>query len=43
MGMGMGGQGEWGVWTTDEQTVREVREIADARWDSYVTSVERDQ
>jgi copper homeostasis protein len=41
MGMGGGGEGEWGVWTTDEQKVREVREIADARWDSYVISVER--
>lgn len=41
MGMGVGGQGEWGVWTTDEQKIREVREISDARWDSYVTSVER--
>jgi copper homeostasis protein len=35
MGMGVGGQGEWGVWTTDEQQIREVREIADARWASY--------
>ncbi|KAG5647745.1 hypothetical protein DXG03_008468 [Asterophora parasitica] len=31
MGMGVGGDGEWGVWTTDGVKVREVREIADAR------------
>lgn len=43
MGMGIDGQGEWGIWTTDEQKVREVREIADARWESYVTSIGSDQ
>lgn len=40
MGMGVGGHGDWRVWTTDEQKIREVREIADARWDSYVTSMQ---
>jgi copper homeostasis protein len=41
MGMGVGGEGEWAVWTTDERMVREVREIADARWNAYVGSAER--
>ena len=40
MGMGVGGEGEWGVWTTEEKKVREVREIADTRWDAYVSKVE---
>jgi copper homeostasis protein len=38
MGMGVSGEGEWGVWTSDEQKIREVREIADARWASYHNS-----
>lgn len=31
MGMGVGGQGEWGVWRTDESVVREVKRIATER------------
>jgi copper homeostasis protein len=38
MGMGVGGRGEWGTWTTSEQSVREVRVIADAHWELYVAS-----
>lgn len=30
MGMGIGGRGDWGVWKTDEQKIREVRLIVDA-------------
>lgn len=30
MGMGVGGDGEWGVWRTSEETVRKVREIVDS-------------
>ena len=40
MGMGVGGEGEWGVFRTEEKKVREVREIVDARWDAYVCKVE---
>ncbi|KAJ3519252.1 hypothetical protein NM688_g9328 [Phlebia brevispora] len=29
MGMGIGGDGEWGIWRTKEETVRAVRKIAD--------------
>ncbi|TFK77403.1 copper homeostasis protein cutC [Pluteus cervinus] len=29
MGMGVGGQGEWGIWKTDENKIRRVRAIAD--------------
>lgn len=39
MGMGVGGIGEWGIWTTSEQRIREVRDIADARWEAYVDTV----
>lgn len=30
MGMGVGGEGEWGIWRTKEETVREVRRTVDA-------------
>lgn len=29
MGMGVGGPGEWGIWKTDEETVRVIREAVD--------------
>ncbi|KAF8846079.1 hypothetical protein BDN67DRAFT_960752 [Paxillus ammoniavirescens] len=29
MGMGVGGAGEWGVWRTDEEAVRKVRDFVD--------------
>lgn len=29
MGMGVGGEGEWGVWRTKEEIVREVRQAVD--------------
>ncbi|KAK7695076.1 hypothetical protein QCA50_002266 [Cerrena zonata] len=29
MGMGVGGEGEWGIWRTNEETVKEVRLIVD--------------
>ena len=29
MGMGVGGQGEWGIWRTDGQIISEVRQIVD--------------
>lgn len=32
LGMGVGREGEWGVWMTAEENVREVRKIADAHW-----------
>ncbi|KAL4267930.1 Copper homeostasis protein cutC [Pleurotus pulmonarius] len=31
-GMGVGGAGEWGIWTTEETKVRQVRVIADTMW-----------
>ncbi|KAF9469840.1 copper homeostasis CutC domain-containing protein [Collybia nuda] len=40
MGMGVGGQGEWGVWTTSERCIREVRDIVDARWKAQNFGVE---
>lgn len=30
MGMGMGGDGEWGIWRTKEEAVKTVRQVADA-------------
>lgn len=30
MGMGVGGEGEWGIWRTNKETVREVRAIVDS-------------
>ncbi|KAG6841781.1 hypothetical protein C0991_007110 [Blastosporella zonata] len=35
MGMGIGGDGDWGVWMVDGEKVSEVRNIADERWDAY--------
>ena len=29
MGMGVGGEGEWGIWRTSEEIVRQVRTIVD--------------
>jgi hypothetical protein len=29
MGMGVGGGGEWGIWTTDRKVISKVRSIAD--------------
>jgi copper homeostasis protein len=31
MGMGSGGEGDWGIWVTQEDEIRRVREVADAR------------
>lgn len=36
MGMGIGGDGEWGVWRTDKQRIREVRGLVDAAWNEFV-------
>ncbi|OBZ79237.1 Copper homeostasis protein CutC [Grifola frondosa] len=36
MGMGVGGEGEWGIWRTSEDRVREVRIAADQAWKEYV-------
>ncbi|TBU40016.1 copper homeostasis CutC domain-containing protein [Dichomitus squalens] len=36
MGMGVGGDGEWGIWRTSEERVREVRSIVDAAWEQFV-------
>ena len=36
MGMGVGGDGEWGIWRTSEERVREVRRIVDATWERFV-------
>ncbi|KAG6814145.1 hypothetical protein H0H92_002140 [Tricholoma furcatifolium] len=38
MGMGIGDEGEWGVWVVDGEKVSEVRGIADERWDAHVLS-----
>lgn len=32
MGMGVAGEGEWGIWRTKEETVREVRHAVDEAW-----------
>lgn len=42
MGMGLGNKGEWGIWLTDEETVRDVRDIVDERWERFVQSMEDD-
>ncbi len=36
MGMGVGGEGEWGVWRTSEEKVRAVRAIVDQTWLDYI-------
>ncbi|KAI0828852.1 copper homeostasis CutC domain-containing protein [Trametes gibbosa] len=36
MGMGVGGDGEWGIWRTNEEKVRAVREIVDKAWSDFV-------
>ena len=36
MGMGVGGDGEWGVWRTDEEKIREVRRLVDGAWAHHV-------
>ncbi|KAH9849216.1 copper homeostasis CutC domain-containing protein [Lenzites betulinus] len=36
MGMGVCGDGEWGVWRTSEEKVRAVRELVDKAWLEYV-------
>ena len=33
MGMGVGGEGEWGVWKTNEEVIREVRRLVDEEWE----------
>lgn len=35
MGMGVGGAGEWGIWRTDADTVKGVREIVDRALRNY--------
>lgn len=35
MGMGVGGRGEWGIWRTSEEIVREVRKAVDAAWEKH--------
>ncbi|KAI0931583.1 hypothetical protein AcW2_000440 [Taiwanofungus camphoratus] len=35
MGMGTGGDGEWGVWRASAERVREVRSIADCAWRQF--------
>ena len=36
MGMGVGGDGEWGVWRTNQERIHDVRGLADAAWKEYV-------
>ena len=36
MGMGIGGDGEWGIWRTDEDRVRDVRRQVDEAWKEFV-------
>ncbi|KAI1793089.1 copper homeostasis CutC domain-containing protein [Ganoderma leucocontextum] len=35
LGMGVGGDGEWGIWRTSEERIKEVRAIADAVWKEF--------
>lgn len=35
MGMGVGGQGEWGIWRTSEDVVRRVRKTVDDAWEKF--------
>ncbi|RPD57076.1 hypothetical protein L227DRAFT_578265 [Lentinus tigrinus ALCF2SS1-6] len=35
-GMGVGGDGEWGIWRTDEEKIREVRGLVDGAWTKFV-------
>ncbi|KAM5535860.1 hypothetical protein V8D89_010478 [Ganoderma adspersum] len=35
LGMGVGGDGEWGVWRTNEERIREVRALADVAWTEF--------
>jgi copper homeostasis protein len=36
-GMGMGvGENEWGIWRTDEEIIRQVREIVDKEWNEFL-------
>ncbi|OCH86097.1 hypothetical protein OBBRIDRAFT_259953 [Obba rivulosa] len=41
MGMGAGGEGEWGVWRASEERVRAVRTIADEALREYYATVEK--
>ncbi len=41
MGMGIGGDGEWGVWRTDEEKIREVRRIVNVAWEQYIEQKDR--
>ncbi|KAI0800555.1 copper homeostasis CutC domain-containing protein [Fomes fomentarius] len=41
MGMGVGGDGEWGVWRTDEEKMREVRGLVDAAWERCLEQKDR--
>ncbi|KAI0652510.1 copper homeostasis CutC domain-containing protein [Trametes meyenii] len=36
MGMGVGGEGEWGIWRTGEDKVRAVRELVDKTWSKFL-------
>ncbi|EJC98739.1 uncharacterized protein FOMMEDRAFT_149095 [Fomitiporia mediterranea MF3/22] len=36
MGMGVGDAGEWGIWRTNEEKVRAVREVVDKMWEEIV-------
>lgn len=37
MGMGIGGGGgDWGIWKTNEQSIREVRSIVNTVWEEYM-------
>ncbi|KJA28512.1 hypothetical protein HYPSUDRAFT_33935 [Hypholoma sublateritium FD-334 SS-4] len=39
MGMGIDRDTEWGVWRTQEEQVRQVRELCDSLWAKYVATV----
>lgn len=36
MGMGLGGESDWGVWRTQSDKVREVRRMVDAMVEDFV-------
>lgn len=40
LGMGVGGDGEWGIWRTDEGNIRAVRGLVDDAWRDFVQGEE---
>lgn len=38
MGMGIDGDAEWGIWRTQDDQVRKVREISDSMWNEFIAT-----